>query len=104
MNKKLLFTTLILAICAAIFSCSSSQNITFKYELDESAKIFLEEQNIEYKNRKLKINPAKISENEKSALEILLQYYTQKIDAGIENLTNADFENSGHILEKTFRF
>lgn len=99
MNKKLLSTTLILAICAVFFSCSKSQSITLEYKLDSDAKTLLGEQNIKCKKRRIKINSAQISENEKSALEILLQYYTQKIDAEIENLANAnnaDFKNSGH--------
>lgn len=108
MNKKLLSTTLILAICAVFFSCSKSQSITLEYKLDSDAKTLLGEQNIKCKKRRIKINSAQISENEKSALEILLQYYTQKIDAEIENLVkanNADFKTAViSILEKPFLF
>lgn len=86
-------------MCVVLFSCTKSKSITFEYDFDGDAKIFLEAQNIKYKNRKLEINPTQISEDEKSSIEILLQYYTKKIDAEIENLANAnneDFENSGY--------
>lgn len=51
---------MILAMCVLLFSCAKSKSITFDHDIDDSVKSFLDESNIKYKNRKLKINPAQI--------------------------------------------